>query len=581
MGAFRDSIRQAIDQVFGHADIQDAMRDDFDFCESFPEHKRKDFFKPPQPAIATTKPMKRTPRPTPRPTLDPLPRPPVNLAQLPKAALEASSSLHDPDPAAALPVTVGAPHAAESLELEAEFDSLFEAAAWQPPEDEEAPPNRDTLDITMRSTELPAAEISVVLSPSEPDRVLGSAERMAPAEPEPVWLEQPEPEEPEPPKPLRLTAVAPLIEHESTSLAGLAVNLGGPHTGVPPSSIWDEAVIKEELLDDLAQAYASTEEPGERRVIDALRRSIADEKLEFPPFPPAAAKLVGSGGGPPADEEILEVVKTDPALAGNVVKVANSPFYMAAVPVASLNAAVVRIGLDQVRRVSLAATVGGSFQVKGYESLMAHMRLHSVATAMAAELMAVGSQVNAAEAFLAGLLHDVGEALAVRLVKRQVDLDTADGDDWFPDRRVLRNLASRHHLRLGALFLGTWDLAASVASSLAYHHHPELAEPRFADLARLIHVADALAQRALEHVRSVPWREHLSMRDGASNATELSAAVAHDGIDQLMVEDLLERCGKRWDAERLRGVLRSVALRLDSDDVAALDNSATLASMTY
>ena len=583
MGAFRDSVKQAIDQVFGHADIQEALRDDFDFCESFPAAQRKGFMKPPE-AVAATKPMKRKPRPTPRPMLDPLPKAPVNLAQLPKSVLDDAAPVPSTDSgvvANAMPVTVGAPHAVEATALDSEFDRLFEAAAWQPSMDEEAPPNRDTLDITADSTELPPAEISVVTSLSQPGLVLGSAERMPDREPEPMRLERPEPPLPEPPKPLLLTAVTPVLEHESTSLGNLAIDLLGPHTGVPPSSIWDEAVIKEELLEDLADAYAAADEPSERRVIDALRRSIEDDSLEFPPFPPTAAKLVGSGGAAPAEDEILEVVKTDAALAGNVVKVANSPFYMAAVPVASLNAAVVRIGMDQVRRVSLAATVGSSFQVPGYEALMTQMRLHSVATAMAAELMAAGSEINAAEAFLAGLLHDVGEALAVRLVKQQVERDTAEGDDWFPDRRVLRNLARRQHLRLGALFLGTWDLAASIASSLAYHHHPELAEPRYAELVRLIHVADCLAERALEHVRSVPWREHLILREAATTAADLNDAVAVDGIDELTVEDLLDNCSARWDAVRLRGVLRSVALRLDGDDVAALDSSATLASMTY
>ena len=63
------------------------------------------------------------------------------------------------------------------------------------------------------------------------------------------------------------------------------------------------------------------------------------------------------------------MIKGDPALAGKVVKTANSPFYMAAIPVNSLPRAVTRIGMEETRRICLAAAVASSFQVQGFEDL--------------------------------------------------------------------------------------------------------------------------------------------------------------------------------------------------------------------
>ena len=340
--------------------------------------------------------------------------------------------------------------------------------------------------------------------------------------------------------------------------------------GPAPETIWDERAVRDAVIADLKEEAAAMTDRGSRRILELLRKSVDSEPLHLPPFPAAASRLIGRDGHAPTDDEVLEVVRSEPTLAGNVVKVANSPFYMAAVPVASLNGAVMRIGLDQVRRVSLATVVGSSWEVDGFRVPMARMRLHCHAAALAAESLAPDAGVNSGEAFLAGLLHDAGEALAYRLVRVAAEKASKRGKTWEPDA-TLRRVARRHHQRLGALVLGGWDLAASVASAMAYHHHPELAEPRFVDLVRLIHVADAISYRALEHARSRPWRESLVLRSPGATRDELRRAVELDGVDELDVDDLLYQAPRRTDADRLRGIVRSTLLRLDSSELASLD----------
>jgi HD-like signal output (HDOD) protein len=566
MSAFRESVKSAFRQVFGHADIEGVLNDHWEFDSEFPQAQR-DAMRPQEAPQAATKPMKqRKPRPSPTPRLAPLPPRPVNLAALPESVLPPDPEPPEPPPPAVggLLLTEGAPHAAQTLDAIGtspdDFALLLEQAAFSAGDDDEAPPGHETLDITGSGSPAP--------SPPAESLVAAMPLRLTPLPPRPA---------------LRLAAAEdglPEGSCESTSIDGIPEDRLADGGALPPADIWDDVLIRAELLDDLASSLRVCDDPSEERVLRALQEALQEDDLDFPPFPPAARRIVGEGGAAISDEDLIDVVRTDIALAGKLMKVANSPAYLAASPVASINAAVVRIGLDQVRRVIVAASIGESYKVAGYESVMAHLRLHSVGTGMAAELLAISSSVNPAEAFLAGLLHDVGEALVYRIVRKRACEDSARGDDWFPDRRVLRRLARRHHLRLGALFLGTWDLAAHVASAIAYHHHPEHAEPRYLEIAALIHIADEIALRAVQHVHSPAWKSHLALRGIARNSKELSAAVDADGFDEVTVADLLACCPRGWDEERLRGVLRSVALRLDGNDLDAIDGSATLASMT-
>jgi len=350
--------------------------------------------------------------------------------------------------------------------------------------------------------------------------------------------------------------------------------------GQPPESIWDERAIRDAIVADLRKEEGAATDDGNRRVIASLRRQVDNEPLFVPPFPAAARRLLGKDGNRPTDDEVVEIVRSEPILAGNIVKVANSPFYMAAVPVASLNAAVMRIGLDQVRRVSLATVVGSSYEVAGFSRTMSQVRLHCYATAVAAEMLAQQTKIDTGEAFLAGLLHDAGEVLAYALVRKAIDETRRSGGALEPDRLALRKLARRYHCRLGALFLGCWDLAASVAAAMAWHHHPEAADPKFADLVGLVHVSDVLAYRALEHTRTTAWRKASLLRAPGATKEEHEEATATDGVDLIEVDDLLFQAPRHTDADRLRGVARALLLRLDSSEMDSFDGSDALSSFT-
>jgi len=336
--------------------------------------------------------------------------------------------------------------------------------------------------------------------------------------------------------------------------------------GPPPSTLWDEGEIKMELLEQLDEERSKPPKGVRRRdwriALDRLGASMSDLQHKLPPLPTAAGTLLGARGARPSDEDVIEAIQGDPALAARLIKAANSPFYMAATPASSLQAALVRLGLEEARRIALAVAFEDTFELTSDPELLDDLRRHALATAIAGEIFGRSAQdVDAGEAFLAGLLHDTGTLLVHRMV-REVDSKAVDIN---PD--AARELAVRTHQRVGALLFGEWDLEAGVAACIGWHHAPGEAEERFWPLCFVVSAADRVADIALGHVGSKAWQEARPLYAERDNEDARKRAVDADGIAELDLEPLLGIVPPGFGRDRLEGVIRGVLLRLETAPV--------------
>jgi len=182
------------------------------------------------------------------------------------------------------------------------------------------------------------------------------------------------------------------------------------------------------------------------------------------------------------------VLRRDAALAAHLLRVANSALYRGPSAIVSLQQAVSRLGMERVRDVALAIACGTRvFAVRGFaKEVRAELR-HALGTAEFAQRLARGLRLNVEEAFLAGLLHDVGRVvlldLAVALDRR---LQTR------APREALLGLTGAGHERVGGLLATRWELSPRVVAAITSHH-----EPDGTPLAAVVHLADRLAHGAL------------------------------------------------------------------------------------
>jgi putative nucleotidyltransferase with HDIG domain len=159
-------------------------------------------------------------------------------------------------------------------------------------------------------------------------------------------------------------------------------------------------------------------------------------------------------------------VSKDPVLAARVLGMANSALYGAMSPLRSVADAVVRLGTRTVRNVVVTVSMQSQFKspdVYGDEG--GRFMAHAVGTAYAAHLVAEKVRGDVEEAFLCGLLHDIGKLVILKTAHQhqQTQGGTIRRDD-------LQAALSRHHALCGALALGFWNLPDEVREIVRCHH---------------------------------------------------------------------------------------------------------------
>jgi putative nucleotidyltransferase with HDIG domain len=197
------------------------------------------------------------------------------------------------------------------------------------------------------------------------------------------------------------------------------------------------------------------------RVIDRL-----------PVFPRAAREVVRHVANPDVGPREMETVAAlDPVLAGRLIQTANSAYYSPRQPIGTIFHAVSYIGTETARRVLLAAAIRGNFS-----SPQAHQLWnHSLDVAQTAELLAMHSSVkiDPSQAFLAGLIHDIGRlAFSIMPVAFQ-DRFQRLIDGGCPSVEVEICLSGRCHGEVGAETLTQWKFPEEISEAVRWHHRPE------------------------------------------------------------------------------------------------------------
>ncbi len=148
---------------------------------------------------------------------------------------------------------------------------------------------------------------------------------------------------------------------------------------------------------------------------DALVERINTQALDLPLLPQAASQVMSFMSDPNADATRLSsLIHQDQALAGHVLRIANSPAYMPRSPIVSLQQAVAWLGMHVLGEIAFTASrQKGVFRVQGYEDEIKRMWRHALITGLYAKEIARQRRHNVEGAFLCGLLHAIGKPVVV------------------------------------------------------------------------------------------------------------------------------------------------------------------------
>jgi putative nucleotidyltransferase with HDIG domain len=201
-----------------------------------------------------------------------------------------------------------------------------------------------------------------------------------------------------------------------------------------------------------------------------------DRVEKLPPAPRVLPELLTVLNDPNIDtERVVRVIRYDPSLTANILQLCNSAYFASATPVDDLDEAVNRLGTEEIYRL-VAAYLGGrvmSSAQKGYGIDQGELWKHSVAAAVAAQLMAREKGDSESVVYTATLLHDIGKIVLSEALEAEYSRlieETERNQQSLLDTEVA--LLGAHHAEVGGRLLSRWRFPASLVAAVTHHHSP-------------------------------------------------------------------------------------------------------------
>jgi len=279
--------------------------------------------------------------------------------------------------------------------------------------------------------------------------------------------------------------------------------------------------------------------------VDALPRikALVENRVDLPVMPRIAATVMRevANQGSNADR-LARLVSSDEALAARIMRVSNSTFYRRKLPTTTLQRAVVQLGRIMVR--DLVVSLSSQSMYRKADALSERLWEHAVATGLCCGLIAEKSRkADKDEAFIVGLLHDVGKTVLMandeKLYREVVARMAKEGiESWVAEEEAF----GCHHAAVGGVMLMQWELPMHQVNAILWHHHLDELEavPESGrELSCVVHVADMVTN-------------HLGL-----NATGLELELAFEspaqkllGLSDQQIETLVEKTRERYEEEK-------------------------------
>ncbi len=198
-------------------------------------------------------------------------------------------------------------------------------------------------------------------------------------------------------------------------------------------------------------------------------------------------------------QDLHKVITNDPALCSRILKVVNSAFYGLPGQIGSINRAIVLLGLNAVKNIAIATSLTKLFRGGDLCATFSARSLwmHSIGVAAAARLIANKAGVGLAdEAFLAGLLHDIGIMIEMQVGRQQlIEVFERSEKESIPFTEIEEQVFGADHQAFGRALCEKWKFPKSFSYVTGFHHKPTELEAQSRTLTSIIYLADIATQR--------------------------------------------------------------------------------------
>jgi putative nucleotidyltransferase with HDIG domain len=209
-----------------------------------------------------------------------------------------------------------------------------------------------------------------------------------------------------------------------------------------------------------------------QRLLDILSKGL-------PTLPNYVLDLNALLGSASVDlKKVGAVIRTDPSLSAQVLRLCNSALFGLRRRVISIEQAAVMLGTERLRTLVLACSVMQFAGKRLNGPQMSTFWQHSFLCALLSERVA--RQVDYFEkeqAYLAGLLHDIGQLpLWILIVEEEAKKRPLPPEGWTDNTAAERNYFGMDHCKVGRSMAVAWNFMPSFIDVFEHHHHPDRAQ---------------------------------------------------------------------------------------------------------
>ncbi|KAA3656393.1 MAG: HDOD domain-containing protein [Calditrichaeota bacterium] len=210
-----------------------------------------------------------------------------------------------------------------------------------------------------------------------------------------------------------------------------------------------------------------------------LLDDLVEVTKDFPAPPLVLTRILELTSQPDVSiEKIEQVISSDAATAAKILRLSNSAFYGRSRNIASIKDAIMLLGIHTVRSLVVASGAYGLYNSSGVlGSLKQQMWEHSLATAVLSKMLARQfGDFSPEEAFLAGLLHDIGKLVLVnRFPEKYGQIIQNDEVDIVTALESEIEIFRFSHQQVGSALVDDWLLPENLVQAIGQHH--DFSEP--------------------------------------------------------------------------------------------------------
>ena len=229
-----------------------------------------------------------------------------------------------------------------------------------------------------------------------------------------------------------------------------------------------------------------------------IKNTLGIRKLDSMPAQAARAFQLASDPNAKTDD-FVKVIEADEVLSARIIRIANSVYFRRGEEAKDIEKAVANIGLNELRCL-ISATMLKSL-LQGKHKSREQIWANAVATGICCRKFSRYTGINEGEAFLCGLLHDVGKLIMLRknaqLYERVLAL-VGNGEKSFVQAED--EIFELNHVEVGRWIAEKWSFPDAAIRAVAFHHHTwpsdESKRGKNCSHAMLVKAADTIAHAA-------------------------------------------------------------------------------------